>query len=1243
MRPPLNALQQSVRNLGAGSDTLLAIREGLLWLVTPVLVAFFFLALSILGDACGAPSSMVQVMRGVHQGFSGMFPFLVAASVGYILAIRQRLPRIPTALLCVIYLTVAQVVFRDYPTFVSAVALLAAMALPAVCVPLLARLSRWRCLGIAHVDGLSTHFNEAIGMLLPGMLTGLALLAVTIPAASLPGLQAITPGAGIALEAHPFLGGAMVALLNSLCWFFGVHGSHALQFVFQPLDAAVGANAALLAHGSGAPHLLTGSLLNVFVFVGGSGATFSLSLALLLSAPSPRFRKLAVASLPLTLLNVNEILLFGLPIILNPRWLLPFCLVPVLNVLVALAAVALGVLPPMSVEVPFSVPLFVNAWLASGGQWQALGLQVLLVAMGTLIYLPFVRAEWRSSFVALPALNATFEQLEEEVDVCANNPLNQALATSSSRAEINQRIRRLGDCSFFLEFQPSIDLATGACHGCEALIRGRDAQGRAMGPGEFVGWFERAGLMKSIDLWVAESAARQSRAWLRSGLALPMTINVTGQTLCDRGSLARLIAIVRKANGLLSVEITEQSLVGDPRAVGAAIEALHLAGGRVYLDDFGTGFSSLSYLHQFSIDTIKVDTITVDKYVPGATVYREKADVRVPGYRPPRRGESLPGHYDYWVDRTLETIANKGVLDGHDRLYGIDQLSLTDGDDTVTCSVDVTKGFYINGGTGNDSITTGKGNDVIFSKGSAGNLLIDSGAGDDYVKCVLKEGSGGRRDDTVRLGDGNDVVKVDFSGDYRTSVTRDIAMINGDAGVDTLRTALQNTGTFDYDMGHLRSDDSKDYDFDDFLKSRKQTSLVVKAEFDLGEVDATGATSTAGFMRTASNTNIDIRRFENLEIDSTKPYPSDLETIVIVRGSEASNIFKLYDHGGGRWVVAGGGDDIIQYRPMNGLHDFSIAYGPSSKFSDHHLLNYINGGEGNDTIQIMWSALGKSGIKGGAPDRDTSGVFISLDPESGYVSWARDGWNEPKVYDRLRNVESVVLGEDPSKREGVGNNWIEGSKYSNTIQSLRGDDRLYGFAGNDWLVGGGGNDSMYGGDDNDVISVAGLSSEKSEDMNHIDGGAGGDTVDYSRSYIPLNEPARGYFYAGSEGRGVNIDLSTGFVIKRNDKGLRADRLVSIESAIGSEAGDIIQGSADDNMLDGGYGNDIISGGGGDDQILGGSGNGDDTLRGDAGNDSIVGGYCPSPGRRSPIRRSAGVSMSTPYGVRRIAPISLQVR
>lgn len=595
----------------AGSDSMRAIREGLLWIVPSLIVSAGFLVFAVILKAMHGPDVLIEALLLLHEDISHILPLLIAASIGYMLSIRHHLPRLPVAFLCFSYVAIAASLLEGYPRAAATFILFIAIASPLVNVPIMAWLHRKAWTRIAQVDIVGNNVRDALNLIIPGMLTAVLLAALLLLLLHTPLAAWMDAPMKLPFDEHPYQSGMLLSGLNSLLWFFGIHGYHALQPLFLVLDQAVALNASDALIAGGGPHLLNSSLLGAFVFIGGSGATFSLAIAILIFCKHRSLRLLALASLPIAFLNVNEILLFGLPIILNLRLILPFFTVPMLNVVLALAAAQAGLVAPASISLPLTSPVLLNAYLATGGDLSAIALQLGLVALGALVYAPFIRAIDREgesvSTIRVHSLDTTFTQLHEEASLYANDPVVFANSFRQLQREQNERIRQISEYEFYLEYQPQVALGSGLCTGCEALLRACDRNGKRQQPWEFLLWLEKAGLMKELDIWVASTALRQVKLWQASGFHLPMTINITGHSLDDPACRDRLVGIVGQAGGVLSVEITEQALAGDVDRVQAAIDEFHRVGAKVYIDDFGTGYSSLSYLHQFEVDAIKID------------------------------------------------------------------------------------------------------------------------------------------------------------------------------------------------------------------------------------------------------------------------------------------------------------------------------------------------------------------------------------------------------------------------------------------------------------------------------------------------------------------------------------------------------------------------------------------------------------------------------------------------------------
>jgi EAL domain-containing protein (putative c-di-GMP-specific phosphodiesterase class I)/GAF domain-containing protein len=161
-----------------------------------------------------------------------------------------------------------------------------------------------------------------------------------------------------------------------------------------------------------------------------------------------------------------------------------------------------------------------------------------------------------------------------------------------------------------LVFQPKVDLASGACHGAEALLRWNHPEFGEVSPGEFIPIIERTRLARATTAWVLDAALRQLAAWHADGLALQLAVNVSASNLLEPDFCARVVAQLAQ-HGLppaaLALEITESGLMKNPKVAHATLEALAAAGVHLAIDDFGTGYSSLAYLQRLPTQVVKID------------------------------------------------------------------------------------------------------------------------------------------------------------------------------------------------------------------------------------------------------------------------------------------------------------------------------------------------------------------------------------------------------------------------------------------------------------------------------------------------------------------------------------------------------------------------------------------------------------------------------------------------------------
>ncbi len=161
-----------------------------------------------------------------------------------------------------------------------------------------------------------------------------------------------------------------------------------------------------------------------------------------------------------------------------------------------------------------------------------------------------------------------------------------------------------------VHYQPVVELTTRRAVGLEALVRLKDDDGTLLPPGRFLDVAEQAGLLTALDDVVIGLATRQVQQWRTAlGHDLTLAVNVcAGQV---GGSLAGTVEAALRASGLpanrLLVELTEQTLIDRGPAATATVAHLHAQGVKIGIDDFGTGWASLTYLRRFPVSVVKID------------------------------------------------------------------------------------------------------------------------------------------------------------------------------------------------------------------------------------------------------------------------------------------------------------------------------------------------------------------------------------------------------------------------------------------------------------------------------------------------------------------------------------------------------------------------------------------------------------------------------------------------------------
>lgn len=203
----------------------------------------------------------------------------------------------------------------------------------------------------------------------------------------------------------------ILAVVSNLLWIFGIHGPNTIAAIREGMFAEAGIENLnfVAANGTawGAPYPTTWAINDAFANYGGSGMTLGLLIAIFLVSKRKDYRDIGKLSIAPGLFNINEPIIFGLPVVLNPILIIPFILVPAINIIIGWTAIHFEWIPPIAYSVPWTTPGPILAFLGTGGNWLALILGFVCLAVSTLIYIPFVMAANKAAAIESDNITTT--------------------------------------------------------------------------------------------------------------------------------------------------------------------------------------------------------------------------------------------------------------------------------------------------------------------------------------------------------------------------------------------------------------------------------------------------------------------------------------------------------------------------------------------------------------------------------------------------------------------------------------------------------------------------------------------------------------------------------------------------------------------------------------------------------------------------------------------------------------------
>jgi PTS system cellobiose-specific IIC component len=279
--------------------------------------------------------------------------------------------------------------------YLGAQGLFVALFVAIVATELFVKLMGNKRLVIKMPEGVPPAVGRSFAALLPSLivLVIFGFLKIALDAVGIPDIHKFIfdliqkPLIGLASSLPAAL---LVVFLVHLLWFFGLHGTNILlpitSALFLPLMEA---NVKAFQAGQAAEHIVTSSFFDTFVYMGGAGTSICLLIAILIVGKREDNKAKAKLGIAPAAFNINEPVLFGMPLVLNPIYVIPFILLPVALTITSYAAIAIGLVPKTVAIVHWTMPPIISGFLATGSV-MGIVLQLINIAIGIIVYMPFV-------------------------------------------------------------------------------------------------------------------------------------------------------------------------------------------------------------------------------------------------------------------------------------------------------------------------------------------------------------------------------------------------------------------------------------------------------------------------------------------------------------------------------------------------------------------------------------------------------------------------------------------------------------------------------------------------------------------------------------------------------------------------------------------------------------------------------------------------------------------------------------
>ena len=470
-----------------------------------------------------------------------------------------------------------------------------------------------------YAEGMDSLFNNATSVIVPAALT-LSIISVFNYLIHIIFDVGCFQEMFVMLTNNLFIGmgrtllsEVLFVIISSLLWFFGIHGSNVLENVSRNIFAqGLEINMANIANGLPATEIVSKTFFDIFVVMGGCGTTLCLLIAILIFSKRKSSRSLAKISFFPMIFNINEPMIFGLPIIFNPVLFIPFIATPLLCTIISYFALSSGIVPLCTSPVEWTTPVFLSGYIATGSVRGGL-LQLVNLIIGVMVYMPFIRLFDDEKTINM---KQHVSLLEDIVIKCEENNEEFMLAVrndnigDTAKMLVEELKYAISHDELNVYYQPQYDNDYN-CIGAEALLRWNHSICGMIYPPLIIKLAEESDLLLELENKIFDMVFYDIKnTFSKIDEYFKICINVSASTLQNESFEFMLKELIqnREINPKnICIEVTEKMTLNFDKELEDKIERIKKLGFSLAIDDFSMGYTSIKYLKSSIFDMVKLD------------------------------------------------------------------------------------------------------------------------------------------------------------------------------------------------------------------------------------------------------------------------------------------------------------------------------------------------------------------------------------------------------------------------------------------------------------------------------------------------------------------------------------------------------------------------------------------------------------------------------------------------------------